>query len=1375
MRNHLWTGCLLTVVLFNCVNRSQGQTSWGERYINELSSPLETPHGDLWNASKQLVYGFGLPDSGILFYQSSVRVQGDRAFVTDWIIQKHNEIDLDEFAEVLLRKSDVAPTVRARIVTWKGDVVKESADLFSAESKDILDQRWQPNRDQIFQLPITNDVKSGCLLELKIVYEKSVGDDQNFFLRFDLDSQAIVRRVGLIGDPGDLEFACVRDLMKLDKGDGDAKSKWFTLVENSPLDDSKQFSGLDPRYCMPDHIATPFIYLRRPSEWKDVAREVRSEMDRAIGKLEPQTRKLAAGLKPVIKEQSQTDAIEMIAAAVRAQDVRDDRAALLTGVLRQLGYEAYIALVASAERTFAGDLPAASQFSRKIVYVPNGESGHWIDPQGQCMAINVLPQSLQGQRALICDGRTAELTKAPVANSDFKTRSEYRRIVANYSGIGTARIRVIGTGTQAAKIAEETLANEGDEISKDWSIRGKEEFPNCRLVGLQANKISHAATNRFEVSARYATTSMSDIAGHVYLDGVSLLEHLPEFLTDRALAKEYQSDRWSSKSYLDEYGDPADRQSDAFFASPSAFQTKYEIWYPALCTPEIFNSWVKSFGPVTISTSYRRYRTNQTNDIVPEPPQENLNELFRSGPDKFRQDAIGFEGTPLSDSRDKMNVLQVTFTASIDAGRMSAEQVNECRDALREMVEESELAHYIQMDIGDSESGKDQFSRLRAIADGFPSDPGPALAIANQFRKFGLEEEAAQRIGPAREFGPFSVQQTVDSLKLLLPREYVTPALFKTRMQLVSDLAKVDLIDQNSMPTAMFGALLDNEGLFSHDAANIQKALDLLGKADLGEEGELSEELKTLRAFLQLALGKDDLVKQTTETTGVIPVLAAICKNESLRKNTELESDTVELIWEKLAAINRYDLVKRIPALLEGDSVLSLPQNFEGEIDSLDQTDPKSVARHLTLAMLRGDIDTQKSLSVIPEHLPLFQRDRSRVHRLFRTWLPDGIKRRFENDKLFQAIAQSAKIETTAVGSFGYNIKINGFDGRWSRIRVVRTPDDKNFRVVHPYNVDSIAPHLLALLDQGEVASVQDWIDQIFSKMAADIDLDAKFRGSCAAHVVASSEALSPDLLKLICQIMDCANKFGESTDALEENLANSRWLHHEIQMRRILATFYENSKQPVKEFPHQLWLTEASPSNLTYIRRLCNVATAVRKLGKDPDDFYRWADSVYVYMDNEDDPEEVTYLRASISRGTDDQGEEFLILRQGIEQLDSGDTEELKNMLLWWSLVDGVPTREMARRTELCSSLDYSDRIAYQHTYECAVALLKNIHEFDEEIVEKCITETTAEGSPAEVMLGLIAIAFGDNEAGRKHFQYAIEIDNDDDSVGMAKMYLNK
>jgi len=91
-----------------------------------------------------------------------------------------------------------------------------------------------------------------------------------------------------------------------------------------------------------------------------------------------------------------------------------DQAVLLAGLLRELGLEATVALVNSRSRAARAYLPS-TRFTHAIVRAEGGDGQTWwIDPTAEFLSFPNVHVELEGQSALIVDGRGAGFERIPL-------------------------------------------------------------------------------------------------------------------------------------------------------------------------------------------------------------------------------------------------------------------------------------------------------------------------------------------------------------------------------------------------------------------------------------------------------------------------------------------------------------------------------------------------------------------------------------------------------------------------------------------------------------------------------------------------------------------------------------------------------------------------------------------------------------------------------------------------------------------------------------------------------------------------------------------------------------------------------------------------
>ncbi|MDB6095890.1 MAG: hypothetical protein JWM09_168 [Francisellaceae bacterium] len=102
-----------------------------------------------------------------------------------------------------------------------------------------------------------------------------------------------------------------------------------------------------------------------------------------------------------------------------------DFAATTTAILRQLGLNAYVAIVYRGDNVYERphDLPGFNEFNHAIVYVQTPEKNYWIDPTNFTSYSEGMHYDIAGRRSLILKDKMATLGYIPMPSPKFSQLS----------------------------------------------------------------------------------------------------------------------------------------------------------------------------------------------------------------------------------------------------------------------------------------------------------------------------------------------------------------------------------------------------------------------------------------------------------------------------------------------------------------------------------------------------------------------------------------------------------------------------------------------------------------------------------------------------------------------------------------------------------------------------------------------------------------------------------------------------------------------------------------------------------------------------------------------------------------------------------------
>lgn len=238
-----------------------------------------------------------------------------------------------------------------------------------------------------------------------------------------------------------------------------------------------------------------------------------------------------------------------------------DKATVVVGMLRQMGYKANVALVNAGFGLDANrDLPGLGQFNHAIVYV-NEQGGLWFDPTAEYSRDNYFPIGIQNRNALIIDPATKGLVTIPKAAAKANRVVRKKEIFLQNDGKGNAAETTVHFGSeedyiraQMAHIPKENLdknirdyidAKFGGGNLEDFSITDSADLSKPFTINLKVKEISRAVTQLY--------------LAQVLVNQAEIFSYIPSvFLQDLE----------------------ADRQAGFVFYQPTEFEIQYSIHPP---------------------------------------------------------------------------------------------------------------------------------------------------------------------------------------------------------------------------------------------------------------------------------------------------------------------------------------------------------------------------------------------------------------------------------------------------------------------------------------------------------------------------------------------------------------------------------------------------------------------------------------------------------------------------------------------------------------------------------------------------------------------------------------------------------------------------
>ncbi len=222
-----------------------------------------------------------------------------------------------------------------------------------------------------------------------------------------------------------------------------------------------------------------------------------------------------------------------------------EKALILTGMLRQAGYSAYLALLnVNNSQDTDPDIPGLGSFDHAIVYV-NEDGGFFIDATSEFNRLGALPLVDRGRYALVASPQTETLIKTKGRNAEEDYSYQQRDIYLADSGQGKIVELISYDGPLESNFRSLFFNMDEEQRWNQWESYANDEFRSEKLVDVDI-------PDPGDLSEPFVITVTADEAKITYTEDYisqavifpnDLLDWLPDFLHSEiknARVNEYQ-------------------------------------------------------------------------------------------------------------------------------------------------------------------------------------------------------------------------------------------------------------------------------------------------------------------------------------------------------------------------------------------------------------------------------------------------------------------------------------------------------------------------------------------------------------------------------------------------------------------------------------------------------------------------------------------------------------------------------------------------------------------------------------------------------------------------------------------------------------------
>lgn len=222
-----------------------------------------------------------------------------------------------------------------------------------------------------------------------------------------------------------------------------------------------------------------------------------------------------------------------------------DQSVLLVALLREIGIDAHVALLAAGiGHDVDPGLPGLGAFNHAIVYVPaRGLTGQdlWIDPVARFVPLGELPLTDQGRWALIARAETNKLVKTPTAPATVNLTREERYLTFSEDGQVTLKEQATYRGAQAAHTRSSFASADRKDVDKHLSDYAAEQYKAKKLTSSSFSEptdLAHPFTLTLNIEGAQLGAVDEGLA-QIELPLAHLFGDLPEELRDSESAAKH--------------------------------------------------------------------------------------------------------------------------------------------------------------------------------------------------------------------------------------------------------------------------------------------------------------------------------------------------------------------------------------------------------------------------------------------------------------------------------------------------------------------------------------------------------------------------------------------------------------------------------------------------------------------------------------------------------------------------------------------------------------------------------------------------------------------------------------------------------------------
>ena len=325
-----------------------------------------------------------------------------------------------------------------------------------------------------------------------------------------------------------------------------------------------------------------------------------------------------------------------------------DQATLLVAMLRAAGIKAHVALLRTGRYDdIAPNLPGRGDFVGAIVYVPDDRPAPigkpmWIDPSARCAPAGWLPVVDQDRLALLASRDTQDLVHTASMDYKINVGDQVIEMFPSENGKGRVRVTVSCGGSYAEDLREDYASLGIKALRKRWKDYLKDQFRSHASPRLEYSPPLDL-TKPFRVVAEATDARIGQFdesSATLTLQPDPLFQRLPD------LFRGIVSDDEDADSERATASSPEERKGPLLLPEPHRRQLQYRITLPAGFTVKALpESSIKRYGPATVSQHFEM----------------------------------------LGD-----NVIVATFNLDTGPGRLTAEQVDDLRQAIAELAKDEE-------------------------------------------------------------------------------------------------------------------------------------------------------------------------------------------------------------------------------------------------------------------------------------------------------------------------------------------------------------------------------------------------------------------------------------------------------------------------------------------------------------------------------------------------------------------------------------------------------------------------------------------------------------------------------------------------------------